>query len=179
MTNGGPQIEYVPYFLCLKLLNRPTLLWETIFSSIEVFTAFPVLELLTCGLEGGGGGGGMGCWCGGFGGGGTGWVWGGWVSHTVDFCGCCGVHTAILPFFCGGAVPCLSSLLPPCSSFPAPSIPVPLLACLLHLYKIVGNVQMGSSNKFCTISVQQRWRQDSGERGGEDMPWVVLYWLEN
>ena len=104
---------------------------------------------------------------------------GGWVSHTVDFCGCCGVHTAILPFFCRGAVPCLSSLLPPCSSFPAPSIPVPLLACLLHLYKIVGNVQMGSSNKFCTISVQQRWRQDSGERGGEDMPWVVLYWLEN
>ena len=75
-----------------------------------------------------------------------------------------------------------------CPAYPLSCLPVPLslplhpcasLACLLHLYKIVGNVQMGSSNKFCTISVQQRWRQDSGERGGEDMPWVVLYWLEN
>ena len=179
MTNGGPQIEYVPYFLCLKLLNRPTLLWETIFSSIEVFTAFPVLELLTCGLEGGGGGGGMGCWCGGFGGGGTGWVWGGLgVAHCGFLWVLWGAHCNTT-FFLRGC--CALPILSPASLFlfPCPSIPVPLLACLLHLYKIVGNVQMGSSNKFCTISVQQRWRQDSGERGGEDMPWVVLYWLEN
>ena len=148
MTNGGPQIEYVPYFLCLKLLNRPTLLWETIFSSIEVFTAFPVLELLTCGLEGGGGGGGMGCWCGGFGGGGTGWVWGGAGCRTLwIFVGVVGCTLQYYLFSAGVLCPAY-----PLSCLPVPlSLPPPSL-CLFWPASSISTKSLETSKWVLAIS---------------------------
>ena len=81
---------------------------------------------MSLGGGGEGGGGTMGAGVGGLGGGEAGWGWGGgvWGLRTVDFCGCCRVHTAGPRFSrgVGDALPFLSPSSPVPLYLPSPSL---------------------------------------------------------